>query len=60
MAKKKKGKGTKALCGALKEIHDLNMDIAGDKKASKKDRQEAAYNASQARQDGKAWGCSWA
>ena len=61
MAKKKaKGKGTKALCSALKEIHDLNMEIAGDKKASKKDRQEGAYNAAQAQHDGQSWGCGWA
>jgi hypothetical protein len=59
-AKTKSKKGTKALCGALKEIRDMNKEIADDKNASKKDRKESKYVAGEATKDGKAWGCGWA
>lgn len=54
--------GTKALCGMLEFIHDVNVEEAraavkaGDEAAAR----EAAATAEKARKDGLSWGCSWA
>jgi hypothetical protein len=48
------------LCEALRYIHDVNVEVAGDASASSKDRKEAAETAEKARQDGLSWGCTWA
>ena len=58
--RKLRRQGTRTLCETLRFVHDVNAEVAGDPKASAKDRKESAETAEKARQDGLDWGCTWA
>jgi hypothetical protein len=58
--RKLRRQGTRTLCETLRFVHDVNVDVASDKTAKPDERKEAAETAEKARQDGLAWGCTWA